>query len=348
MITEGGTGNLSSEIELVPNISAKVAASRLKFSKRNSTRDGYAGKEKREGSPIGLRSGRRPDGILRKAAGSTEQETASFGSAGEGVRWRLRRLGGNRRRFWQYLAIVTLEMYRLKWIDLTGIEKLVFPNIKPSKEPFSASFEAGGSCEIPSSEKVDSAWIWKNHKYKALYKVQKEREGGHCVANTWHTLCYNLNQISAHLPYKYQKGNYSENADGIRLPAANKLVNKDSPNCSDIGKHGKKINKARRQDMKCLRNEVHEITEKTLLVCLTVSFIKDQSKCTVTGFNTIENSHKPLPHTAIFPFPYDFRDEDDNGLGQEELFDFIWRALPVLKMSKSTLKNIIWPKGYNI
>ncbi|XP_020572895.1 uncharacterized protein LOC110019537 isoform X2 [Phalaenopsis equestris] len=86
-------------------------------------------------------------------------------------------------------------------------------------------------------------------------------------------------------------------------------------------------------------------------------FCWDQSKCTFTGFNTIENRHKPLVlkelmklwdkeeadlpwekgeyspsntlliddspykalsnplHTAIFPSPYDFRDEGDSVLG---------------------------------
>ncbi|CAD5168190.1 unnamed protein product [Musa acuminata subsp. malaccensis] len=86
-------------------------------------------------------------------------------------------------------------------------------------------------------------------------------------------------------------------------------------------------------------------------------FCWDQSKCTDTGYTTIENMHKPLvlkelkklwnneghdlpwekgeyspsntllvddspykaicnpPHTAIFPFPYKFTDENDNSLG---------------------------------
>ncbi|KAJ8459543.1 hypothetical protein OPV22_032469 [Ensete ventricosum] len=86
-------------------------------------------------------------------------------------------------------------------------------------------------------------------------------------------------------------------------------------------------------------------------------FCWDQSKCTDTGYTTIENMHKPLvlkelkklwnneghdlpwetgeyspsntllvddspykaicnpPHTAIFPFPYKFKDENDNSLG---------------------------------
>ncbi|XP_072991769.1 uncharacterized protein [Typha latifolia] len=86
-------------------------------------------------------------------------------------------------------------------------------------------------------------------------------------------------------------------------------------------------------------------------------FCWDQSKCTITGFNTVENVHKPLvlkemrklwnkdehdlpwekgeysplntllvddspykalcnpPHTAIFPYPFHYSDEDDHALG---------------------------------
>ncbi|XP_020686836.1 uncharacterized protein LOC110102722 isoform X2 [Dendrobium catenatum] len=355
------------------------------------------------------------------------------------------------------------------------------PTSSTSKEPFSASFEAAGSCEIPSSEKVDSALDNRKITNIRYYRRSRKRgKGGHCDAQHMaHSLLQPQSDFSSNHSSAIQipdRGNYSENADGIRLPAANKLVlsaekekyslinatfddskivcissevNKDSPNCSDIGKHGKKINKARRQDMKCLRNEVHENhrdtaslpdriiykVEKALrnpfrkkllvldlngILCdvvfgshgsclpykrvnmrsvfkrpflddfLTFCFERfvvgiwssrnknniigvinyimgdskdrllfcwDQSKCTVTGFNTIENSHKPLvlkeliklwdkeeaslpwdkgeyspsntllvddspykalcnpPHTAIFPFPYDFRDERDNCLG---------------------------------
>ncbi|KAH0467821.1 hypothetical protein IEQ34_002854 [Dendrobium chrysotoxum] len=164
------------------------------------------------------------------------------------------------------------------------------PTSSPSKEPSSASFEAAGSCEIPSSEKVDSALDnRKITKTRHCRRSRKRGKGGHCDAQHMaHSflqpqLDFSSNHSSAiRIP---ERGNYSENADGIQLPAANKLVlsaekekyslinatlddsknvclpsevNTDSPNCSDIGKHRKKINMARRQEMKCLRNEVHE------------------------------------------------------------------------------------------
>ncbi|KAI0502007.1 hypothetical protein KFK09_016952 [Dendrobium nobile] len=164
------------------------------------------------------------------------------------------------------------------------------PTSSPSKEPFSSSFEAVGSCEIPSSEKVDSALDDKKiTKIRHYRRSRKRGKGGHCDAQH---MAHSLLQPQSYFSSNHssairilERGNYSENADGIRLPAANKLVlsaekekyslinatfddsknvcipfevNTDSSNCSDIGKHGKKINMARRQDMKCLRNDVHK------------------------------------------------------------------------------------------
>ncbi|MQL69113.1 hypothetical protein Taro_001411 [Colocasia esculenta] len=114
----------------------------------------------------------------------------------------------------------------------------------------------------------------------------------------------------------------------------------------------------------------------------------DLSKCTPTGFNTLENRHKPLvlkelkklwnkedvdlpweigdyspsntlliddspykalcnpPHTAIFPIPYDYRNEMDYALGESSLHnaDMVMAGVVavVIFLPSDYLRQMIW------